>query len=136
MSNLQSLDGALRNLLRGTEFTLAERAQEYWDSLPEPKLERATGIAQRWGLNSTGRGVVRDLLYLMLAEQAEFRRNILRDHGDCYEQREPGMGMFIDHQEQMAEYLASARAIARLALEEPPKDWRGFHQPWMDLARQ
>jgi hypothetical protein len=45
------------------------------------------------------------------------------------------MDMFVDQQEQMAEHLASARAIARLALEDPPTDWKGYHQPWMDLPK-
>jgi hypothetical protein len=124
--------GAFRSLLREVETSLTERVSAIWEWLPEPKIEHTNAIAKHCGLTSSGKGVLRDVLYIMVQEHARFRQQILAHHGDFYE-ADPGEEMFIDQQEQAAEYLAAARAEARLMLKPlPDKRW-GPKMPWMVL---
>ena len=127
----QGRSAAFRSLLREVEASLNERVNVIWEWLPEPKVKHAEAIAKHCGFTSSGKGVLRDLLYLMINEHATYRQQIIAQHGDICEAI--SNEMFIDQQEQIAEHLASTRASARLRLESLPNDWRGYKEPWMTI---
>ncbi|GAA6159181.1 hypothetical protein NBRC116589_13550 [Ruegeria sp. HU-ET01832] len=133
MSSDKSRNGAFRNLLNSVTLDLERRAEELWSVLPEPKSESATAIAQRLDLKTSGRAVIQDLLHLMIAEHAEFRRNLLVQFGSYADAKGVGTGMQIDNREQMASHLAARRMEARLAGRTPPSDFDGLVEDWMKV---
>ena len=130
----QHRNGIFRGLLRTTERSISECADALWSSLPEPKNDSVEAVAQHCSFASTGQGVLRDLLHLMVSEQAQYLQGIRNEWGSYYDAKEPGLAMMIDNREMMAEYLAARRTEARLRLEEPPVTWNDQDEKWMHLS--
>ncbi len=129
----QHRNGVFRGLLRTVEGGLSEVAAALWSSLPEPKEASVEAIARQCGFDSTGQGVLRDLLYLMISEQARYLQGIRTQLGSYEEPLEAGNGMMIDNRMLNAEHLAARRAEARLMLQEPRVTYSELDEEWMHL---
>ena len=115
----QHRNGVLRGLLRTVERGVSDCAEPLWNSLPDKSDAYLEALARHCGFTSVGKDVVRDLLHLMISEQAQYLRQIHTWLGAIDNARDAGMAMMIDNRELAAEHLAARRAQARLRLEEP-----------------
>lgn len=115
----QHRNGVLRGLLRTTESEVSKCAETLWNSLPDKSDAYLKALAHHCGFTSAGKDVLRDLLHLMVSEQAQYLRQIHAGLGTYDDAADSGMAMMIDNRELAAEHLAARRAQARLRLEEP-----------------
>lgn len=129
----QSRNGSFRGVLRTVEGSISECAEALWLGLPEPRGAHVEAVARHCGFTSTGQGVLRDLLYLMISEQAQYLRGIRASFGSCSDAKDAGLSMMIDNREITAEYMAARRTEARLMLKEPPVTWDDLDEEWMHL---
>ena len=132
----QHRSGVLRGMLRTVERGVSDCAEPLWNSLPEKTDAYLEALAHHCGFTSVGKDVLRDLLHLMISEQAQYLRQIHVWLGTCNDAVDTGMAMKIDNREQAAEHLAARRAQSRLRLEEPqvtydldnePEEWKILH---------
>jgi hypothetical protein len=138
--------GALRGLLlRPSE--LPKIVNDFWNHLPHPRDRYAERIAEYCGFKSKGRAVLHDLFRLMMREHKAYRRNIPSYIYRMFQEKYPntpketlwqedGFEMAMDNREQMAGYLAAARAEARLSIAPIPKTFKGYDEideAWMNL---
>jgi len=115
----QHRNGVLRGLLRTVERGVSDCAEPLWKSLPDPSDAYLENLARHCGFTSVGKDVLRDLLHLMISEQAQYLRQIHAWLGPIDEAPDAGTAMKIDNREMAAEYLAAHRAQARPRLEVP-----------------
>lgn len=117
----QGRNGAFRNLLQSIHNVVEERAKEVASGLGS--------FAPRLG--EDGVGEMLDILYAMISDHARYRSNLRKQLGDYYDPKNHENGMMIDIREQAAEYLAAARAEARLCGRQPPETWHDMDEEWM-----
>ncbi len=91
-STANGRDGAFRSLIMSVENKVAFQVSGFWDGLPELREQWNQELVELNSPQISSKAFLRDLLFLMIAEHAEFRRRIQLEYGsfENAEHRPPG----------------------------------------------